>query len=107
MVGVTGAENMAPAWCVRNTQTPDEATCRWTGVQMQMLIGLDFVEPEFQPILKKRRLSSKASPQKTVDDSVVDLRVTIPVLINTVPIQSGGELLLFKAKALQRRRGLR
>ena len=107
LVGVTGAENMAPAWCVRNTQTPDEATCRWTDVQIQMLMGLDFQEAEFQPVLKRRRLVTKASPdakKAPVEDCVVDVRVTIPVLINNVPIQSGGELLLFKAKAIPRPR---
>ena len=109
LVGVTGAENMAPAWCVRTTQTPDEATCRWTDVQIQMLMGLDFLETEFQPALKKRRLVTKAKATakkapKKVEDSVVDVRITIPMLINTVPIQSGGELLLFKAKAPPRPR---
>ena len=72
-----------------------------------MLMGLDFQEAEFQPVLKKRRLVTKASPvakKAPVEDSVVDVRVTIPVLINNVPIQSGGELLLFKAKAIPRPR---
>ena len=74
-----------------------------------MLMGLDFLETEFQPALKKRRLFTKAKAAakkapKKVEDSVVDVRITIPMLINTVPIQSGGELLLFKAKAPPRPR---
>lgn len=106
LVGVTGAENMAPVWCVRTTQTQEEATCIWTDVRIQMLIGLDFVETEYQPVLKKRRLVTKATAKKPVEDTVLDVSVTIPVLINTVPIQCGGELLLFKAKALPRPRAL-
>ena len=106
LVGVTGAENMAPVWCVRTTQTSEEATCIWTDVRIQMLIGLDFVETEYQPVLKKRRLVTKATAKKPVEDTVLDVSVTIPVLINTVPIQCGGELLLFKAKALPRPRAL-
>ena len=56
--------------------------------------------------LKKRRLVTKATAKKPVEDTVLDVSVTIPVLINTVPIQCGGELLLFKAKALPRPRAL-
>ena len=104
LVGVTGAENMAPVWCVRTTQTQEEATCIWTDVRIQMLIGLDFVEPEYQPVLKKRRLVTNGMAKKPVEDAVLDLSVTIPVLINNVPIQCGGELLLFKAKGLPRPR---
>ena len=110
LVGVTGADNMAPAWCVRTTQDPDAATCRWTEVQVHMLMGLDYLEVEHQPALKKRRIVGKAKPAgskpttKKVEDSLVEVRIIIPVLMNSVPIESGGELLLFKAKALPRPR---
>lgn len=99
---------MAPAWCVRTTTNADEATCRWTDVEVQMMLGLDFCESEFQPTLKKRRFGGKttggAKKGKKVDDAVVETKVVIPVLVNHMPLRDGGELLLYKAKAAPRPR---
>ena len=75
-----------------------------------MLMGLDYLEVEHQPALKKRRIVGKGQPAgsktttKKLEDSLVEVRIIIPVLMNSVPIESGGELLLFKAKALPRPR---
>ncbi len=56
--------------------------------------------------LEEEAAGYQATAKKPVEDTVLDVSVTIPVLINTVPIQCGGELLLFKAKALPRPRAL-
>ncbi len=112
LVGVTGPENMAPAWCVRTTATDDEATCRWTTVSVQMLIGVDFDETEFEPELKRRKVigkttaaaKTKAKKQKVIEDAVVETKVAIPLLVNVVPLQDGEELMWYRAKTEKRER---
>lgn len=112
LVGVTGPDNMAPAWCVRTSVVDNEATCRWTNVEVQMLAGIDFLEEHLQPLSKRRKLLGKTPPAKAkttkkldvVEEAVVDTKVTIPLLVNIVPIKDGGELVVHRARVEKRLR---
>ena len=115
LIGVTGPENMSPAWCVRTTVNDDEATCRWTTVSVQMFLGLDFDEAEFMPTLKRRRLigktpgnmasapKSRAKKEQIIEDAIVETKVIIPVLVNVVDLHDGAELMWYKKEKTEKR----
>jgi hypothetical protein len=115
LIGVTGPENMSPVWCVRTTVNDDEATCRWTTVSVQMLLGLDFDEAEFMPTLKRRRLSgktpgnmasapkSRVKKEQIIEDAIVETKVIFPVLVNVVDLDDGAELMWYKKEKTEKR----
>jgi len=104
----TANEAMGAAWCVRTSPIEKEATCRWTFVDVPFVIGADFQDTAFQPGLKKRRLVGKVTKAATVqiDEAVIEVTVTVPVLTNFRPLAAGAELVLFKPMAEKRAKEL-
>ena len=115
LIGVTGPENMAPAWCVRTRVNDDEATCRRTTVSVQLLLGLEFEEAEFMPTLKRRRLfgktpgnidpaaKSRVKKEQIIEDAVIETKVIIPVLVNVAALHDGAELMWYKKEKTEKR----
>jgi len=104
LASALGNDAMEAAWCVRTSPDEKEATCRWTYVDVGFVIGADFQEKAFEPVLKKRRIVAKAPSRAGVDfeEAVVEVTVTVPVVTNFRSLVAGAELVLFKAKAEHR-----
>jgi hypothetical protein len=102
----TASDNVSPLFCVGTTTEPTEATMEWRKYVVQQVCGVDFVgrPAPAEPPAKRVRLASKTD-LKEPDDEGDNTYISIPVLINTVPLAAGDELLYYKEAVVKPTKG--
>ena len=96
---------MAPLWVVASTPDESSANMEWAKCTVTMLSGVDFVgfTPIGEPIRKRRRKVTKR-PSDEDEEEAHQVWVSIPVLVNKVPLNTGDELRFHKPLAAKKPR---
>ena len=103
----TAEQNVAPLWFVAPTEDVAKANVVWIEARMSGLCGVDFLG-EVSPELKTRHLkkTKKMSPEEAAvaEEDVATLQVSIPVLVNTLPIEVGTELVVHRQRKAEKKK---
>ena len=94
---------LAAFWFVGTTADQDKVNMRWAWHHVQYLAGSDpdaGAAPPASDRSVRRRVGGKSLSASAaagpVDERVIDHRVSLPCLVNTVPLAAGDELLCYK-----------
>ena len=111
----TGEKAMGPLWFVRLSSDRKDVNLEWAMYETQTLIGADFhpgalgVKPPAaadKPTAGKRSRGKKAPSERGgPGEAVVEHTLRIPVLINSLPLKGGDELVAFRPTALKKEAG--
>jgi hypothetical protein len=95
-----GEDNLSPLWCVSTTDDDRKANMVWQSVEVQHVTGSDFIG--FCKPTPVRQPSGRV-----VKDTAMEMKVSIPVLVNSKTLKDGEELVYFKDKVEKTKRALK
>jgi hypothetical protein len=93
-------DNLSPLWCVATTDDDRKANMVWQSVEVQHVTGSDFVG-----LCKPTTLRTPTG--KPLKDTAMEMKVSIPILINSRTLEDGEELIYFREKVENKKRDLK
>ena len=97
------ADNVCAYWVVGTTAGESKANMASAKYAVQALVGMDYFG-ETPLVPKTAGRVGKKSAAKRPDDDATSCTIHVPVLVNTVALAPGTELLFYKAPAVKRER---